>query len=231
MAHGRAGPDALRAAASEFVRRAEDALAAIARHGAALVPEGGTVLTICNSQGAIRPMIEARKLGRAFRVVALETRPWRQGLLTSKQLHEAGVDVALAVDSAMWTLLDEADIVLVGADAIARNGDVVNKVGTGALATLARDKGVPLHCCAETFKLAFDAATGRDVRIEERESVEIVEPGELPTGVRVRNPVFDVTDAGKVASYVTDLGILRDPVALVDAARRAWSLDTLSPTK
>lgn len=217
-----ARPAALRAAADEFLHRAEDALSQIASQGAALIPEGGTVLTICNSQGAIRPMIEARKLGRAFEAIALETRPWRQGLLTATQLHKGGVSVSLAVDSAMWFLLDEADVVLVGADAIAVNGDVVNKIGTAALATLAREKGVPFHCCAESFKVALGAPTGRDVHIEERASTEIVKPGELPVGVRVRNPVFDVTDAANVTSYVTELGVLRSASELAAAARRAW---------
>jgi ribose 1,5-bisphosphate isomerase len=218
---GRAGPDALREAAAEFARRAEDALAAIGRHGAALVPEGGTVLTICNSQGAIAPMLEARRQGRAFEAIALETRPWRQGLLTVAQLAKGDVRASLAVDSAMWALLDEADVVLVGADSLAKNGDVVNKIGTAALSVLARDKRVPLHVCAETFKVDMAAATGADVRIEEREAVEVVKPGEVPPSVRIRNPVFDVTPHACVTSYVTELGALRKD-DLLDGARKQW---------
>jgi ribose 1,5-bisphosphate isomerase len=166
-------------------------------------------------------MVEARRQGRRFHAIALETRPWRQGVLTVTQLAKAGVDCSLAVDSAMWTLLREADVVLVGADALAANGDVVNKIGTGALAILARERGVPLHCCAETFKVAVDAATGSDVRIEEREATEIVRPGEIPASVRVRNPVFDVTPGACVASYVTELGILRHEELLRDA-KKQW---------
>jgi len=214
----------LREAADEFVRRADAALAEIGRVGAALVPEDGTVLTICNSQGASQPMLEARKLGRRFQAVALETRPWRQGLLTAKQLAAGGVDTSFAVDSAMWTLLDDADVVLVGADSLAQNGDVVNKVGTAALAQLARDKGVPFHCCAETFKLHPRAPTGKDVPIEERESVEVAKPGELPPGVRIRNPVFDATPHGLVTSYVTELGRLTSGRELVEAARKSWEI-------
>ncbi|HWH09243.1 MAG TPA: S-methyl-5-thioribose-1-phosphate isomerase [Candidatus Thermoplasmatota archaeon] len=216
-------PDALRKAADEFVRRAQAALGDIGRHGAPLIEDGMTLLTICNSQGALAPMFEAARQGRRFRVVALETRPWRQGLLTVAQLHKEGVDAALAVDSAMWTLLEEADLVLTGADSIARNGDVINKVGTGGLAVLARERGVPLHCCAESFKLDASAATGKDVVIEERETTEVVQPGEIPDGVRIRNPVFDVTPNACVTSYVTEAGVLsRD--ALVKAARETWGV-------
>lgn len=214
---------ALKEAADEFTRRAEDALAEIGRQGAALVPEGGTVLTICNSQGALTPLFEAHKQGRRFQAIALETRPWRQGLLTARQLAQAGVDASFAVDSAMGLLLDEADLVLIGADTLAQNGDVVNKIGTSVLATVARDKGVPVHCCAETFKLHPAARSGADVPIEERESAEVVKPGELPPGVRVRNPVFDITPARLVTGYVTDIGRLKAD-ELVPAARKSWEI-------
>src|SRR5205823_622877 len=108
-------------------------------------------------------------------------------------------------------------------DSLAQNGDVVNKVGTAALARLAKDKGVPVHCCAETFKLHPRAATGRDVPIEERESAEVAKPGELPAGVRVRNPVFDVTPAALLTGYVTEVGQLA-PGDLGAAARKQWEI-------
>lgn len=212
---------ALKGAADEFERRAEGALEAIGRHGARLVPEGGTVLTICNSQGALTPLFAARREGRAFHAIALETRPWRQGLLTARQLHEHGVSASLAVDSAMWHLLQDASVVLVGSDSIAMNGDVVNKVGTGGLSVLARERGVPFYVCAETFKVDPASPTGEDVPIEERESAEVVRTGEVPEGVLIRNPVFDVTPHRCVTGYVTELGVLKAS-ELADAARRAW---------
>lgn len=214
----------LAAAAAEFQRRAEAALAQIGKHGAALIPDGGVVLTLCNSQGAITPMLEAHAQGKRFEAIALETRPWRQGILTAAQLQEAGIDTSFAVDSAMWTLLDEADIVLVGADSLAQNGDVVNKIGTAALASLAFTRGVDVYCCAETFKLHPGAATGKDVPIEERESAEVAKPGELAPGVRIRNPVFDVTPHPLITGYVTEIGRLtRDE--LVPAAKKSWEID------
>ncbi|MFA5861611.1 MAG: S-methyl-5-thioribose-1-phosphate isomerase [Candidatus Thermoplasmatota archaeon] len=214
---------ALQEAASEFTRRAGAALTDIGRHGAALISDGSVVLTICNSQGAITPMVEAHRQGKRFQAIALETRPWRQGLLTAKQLHEVGIDTSFAVDSAMWTLLGEADLVLVGADSLAQNGDVVNKIGTAGLAQLAHEKKVPFHCCAETFKLHPRAATGADVPIEERGAVEVAKPGDLPAGVHIRNPVFDVTPHALITSYVTELGCLKRD-ELVPAARNQWEV-------
>lgn len=216
----------LREAADEFEQRAEGALDALAKHGAALVPDdGGTVLTICHSQGALRPMIEAARQGKAFRVIAFETRPWRQGHLTVRQLHDAGLkDVSIAVDSAAWMLLQEASLVLCGADTVARNGDVINKIGTGGLAVLARERGVPMYSCFETFKLAPQWQTGDDVPIEERESAEVVKTGEVPEGVRIRNPVFDVTPHALLQGYVTELGVLKAS-DLWPAAKKAWEME------
>lgn len=208
-------------AAAEFEARATRALDTIGRNGATLVEDGMTVMTICNSQGALAPLFEAHRAGQRFHVIALETRPWRQGILTVGQLAKEGLDASLAVDSAAWSLLPECQLVLTGADAIARNGDVVNKVGTGGLAVLARERGVPVHVCAETFKLDSRRARGEDVPIEERETTEIVAPGEVPATVRIRNRVFDVTQAALVRSYVTELGILSKE-QLVPAAAREW---------
>lgn len=214
-------PQSLRTAATEFERRATTALANIGRNGAALVENDATIMTICNSQSALAPLFEAARQGKRFSVIALETRPWRQGLLTVAQLAKEGLDASLAVDSAAWSLLPECDLILTGADSVARNGDVINKVGTGALGVLARERSVPQYVCAETFKIHPRALAGADVPIEEREIAEVVAPGEIPDKVKVRNPVFDVTDHRLVKGYVTELGILsRDE--LIDAARRAW---------
>jgi len=214
-------PGSLRAAAEAFEERAATALAQLGRHGASLIADDMTVMTICNSQGALAPIFEARREGRRFEVIALETRPWRQGLLTVAQLAKEGVAASLAVDGAAWSLLPECDLVLTGADSIARNGDVINKVGTGGLGILARERGVPQYCCAETFKLHPRAATGAEVPIEERETAEVVKAGEVPAVVRIRNPVFDVTDHGLVKSYVTELGVMRRD-EMVAAAQAAW---------
>lgn len=214
-------PGSLRRAADEFDLRARSALTDIATNGAALIEDGMSVMTICNSQGALAPLFEARRQGRRFHVIALETRPWRQGLLTVAQLAKEGIDASLAVDSAAWSLLPACQLVLTGADSIARNGDVINKVGTGGLGILAKERGVPVYVCAETFKLHPRAAKGADVPIEERETAEVVQHGEVPETVRIRNPVFDVTEHRLIRSYVTELGVLpRDE--MLEKAKAQW---------
>lgn len=213
--------ETLRRVAADFDARAAKAVDEIGRHGAPLIEEGATVLTICNSQGALAPIFEAARQGRRFHVIALETRPWRQGLLTVGQLAKEGVDASLAVDSGAWSLLRETDLVLTGADSIAKNGDVVNKIGTGGLAVLARERGVPVYTCAETFKIDLKREQGEDVPIEEREVAEVVQPGEVPANVRVRNPVFDVTQHRFLKGYVTEVGVLSRET-LIAEAQRAW---------
>ena len=150
----------------------------------------------------------------------LETRPWRQGVLTARQLAEEGVPVRFLVDAAMGAALEGADAVVTGADTIAANGDVINKIGTSLLSLCAQDAGVPFHVAAEAFKVDLEAPTGRDVRIEERPATEVLD--EPIDGVDVLNPVFDVTPAARVTAIVCDMGVLR-PVELADAYRRVWA--------
>lgn len=215
---------ALRRAADEFVERSGRALADIGRLGASLVKDGGTYLTHCNSQAAVGVFREAWRGGKRFRVVATETRPWRQGLLTSRQLREAGVeDVIFVVDSAVRLLLDEGlDGVVVGADTIAANGDVVNKIGTSLVALAAREHRVPFWVAAESYKVDLRATTGRDVPIEERETSEVAEAADLAEGVVVRNPVFDYTPAAWISSILSEAGMVQ-PADISHFARKAWS--------
>ncbi len=213
---------ALRRAAAEFETRSLAALDAIGRIGADLIVEGGSVYTHCNSQAALSVFKTARQEGRGFRVYADETRPWKQGYLTVKQLVESGVDTVFVVDAAAYTVLrGGVDAVIIGCDTIAANGDVINKIGTSALALMCRDLEIPLYVCAETYKVATDVPTGADVPIEERDTEEVTRGEEVPDGVKVYNPVFDVTPAALVTEVITETG--RVPATEVAAiARKAW---------
>jgi ribose 1,5-bisphosphate isomerase len=217
--------DALRRAALEFHERTHASLAAIARYGGALIQADKTYLTHCNSQAAVAVFRGGVERGQRFRVVATETRPFRQGLLTVRDLKEAGVgDVDLAVDSAAFTLLEQGPVaaVVVGADTIAANGDVVNKIGTAQVALAAHERGVPFYVAAETFKVDARAANGAQVPIEERDASEVVDPAELPPGVHVVNPVFDVTPSRWIAAVITELGVVK-PKDVLALAREAWT--------
>ena len=194
---------------------------AIGRHGVALIEPGSRVLTHCNAGAlavshlgtATAPMYLAHEAGIRFHVYVDETRPVLQGSrLTSWELTQAGIDHTLICDSAAAHLMADGaiDLVVVGADRVTANGDTVNKIGTRALAIVAKYHGVPFYvaCPSSTFDPA--TATGVDVDIEERPAAEVT--GSIPAvvGVKVRNPAFDVTPAELVTAYVTEFGVLEE---------------------
>jgi methylthioribose-1-phosphate isomerase len=197
----------------------------LAELGAALLPPGAVVLTHCNTGAlatggpgtALGIVRVAWHLGRLARVYATETRPLLQGArLTAWELWREGIPCTLVVDGAAGALLARrrVDAVLVGADRIARNGDVANKVGTYALAVLARAHGVPFYVAAPTSSLDLSAPDGSHIPIEERSPEEVRRLGGLalaPEGVEALNWAFDVTPAAYVDAIVTERGIARPP--------------------
>lgn len=212
--------EALEKAASEFQERSSAAVAAIGRHAAGLIEDGGTYLTHCNSQAALAGFKAAHADGRRFKVVCTESRPWKQGHITARELAAAGVDVTMIVDSAAYHVMPSIDRVFVGCDTIAANGDAINKIGTSTLALVAGTLGKPFHVCGETYKVDLDTPSGAEVVIEERVVSEIADPKDFP-GVRFLNPVFDVTPASRVTAVLTEFGAVA-PRDLAASARKAW---------
>lgn len=198
---------------------------AIGRAGQHLITPGCGVLTHCNAGAlavselgtATAPMYLAHDAGVAFRVYAGETRPLLQGSrLTAWELMHAGLDVTLICDSMAARIMAEGaiDLVLVGTDRVTRNGDVVNKIGTAAIAILARHFDIPFYVACPSS--TFDPATpdGASVVIEERAGDEVRNlfgHATAPSGIRVRNPAFDVTPHKLVSAFVTDAGLLMPP--------------------
>ena len=212
---------------------AEDAAmcAAIGRCGAPLVKPGANVLTHCNAGAlavsqlgtATAPLYVAHREGVRFHVYVDETRPVLQGArLTSWELTAAGIDHTLICDSAAAHLMAEnsVDLVLVGTDRVAANGDTANKIGTRALAIVARYHDVPFYVACPSS--TFDPATrrGDDIVIEERDAGEVTAGIPAVAGVKVRNPAFDVTPAELVAGYVTDRGLFANAAELRDGMHR-----------
>jgi methylthioribose-1-phosphate isomerase len=209
--------------------QAEDIAASlrIGEHGAPLVRDGITVLTHCNTGRlatagdgtALAVLFAAWKRGVRFRVLADETRPLLQGArLTALELAAAGIPVQVVVDGAAAGLIarGQVQLVLVGADRIAQNGDVANKVGTYGLALACAAHQVPFHVVAPLSSFDLRVADGSGIPIEERD------PGEVLTlagqalaakGVSARNPAFDITPARLVTGFVTDAGVLAPPFA------------------
>jgi methylthioribose-1-phosphate isomerase len=197
----------------------------IGEHALALVPDGATVLTHCNAGAlatggigtALAPIYLAHERGMGVKVFADETRPLLQGSrLTAWELGKAGVDVTVIADnmSAALFQLDPPDVVLVGSDRIAANGDVANKVGTYGLAVLAKHHGVPFYALAPTSTVDLATATGSDIPIEHRDADEVrMGFGKLtaPADTPVWSPAFDVTPAELVTGIVTEQGISQAP--------------------
>ena len=200
---------------------------AIGRNGAPLIPDGKTVLTHCNAGalatagygtalGVIRSAISA---GRRIDVFADETRPFLQGArLTVWELQHDGIPATLITDNMAGHFLKSGRIgsVVVGADRIAANGDVANKIGTYSLAVLAKENGVPFYVAAPVSTLDLTLASGDAIPIEERAAAEVTQVFGVPVapeGTAVRNPAFDVTPNRYVTAIITERGIARQPYA------------------
>ena len=193
--------------ADEFIERSEKALETIGRYGAGRIPDGATILTHCNSSAALQCIIQAHRDGKDIRVFNTETRPWLQGHITARTLAKEGIDVTMIVDSAVRYFMRDIDIVVVGADTIASNGAVINKIGTSQIALVAHEARVPFIVCAETYKFSPETVIGKLVKIEERDPSEIANPEDFP-GVKFRNPVFDATPPEYIDAIVTEIGVI-----------------------
>lgn len=198
---------------------------AIGENGESLIKDGDGVLTHCNAGAlataglgtALAVLYVAKKKGRKFSAFADETRPLLQGArLTTWELMRDGIDVTLLCDNMAGTLMKEGKItkVIVGADRIAKNGDVANKIGTYSVAVLANYHGIPFYVAAPYSTLDLTLENGKEIPIEERDKREVTEGlGRkiAPPDVKVFNPAFDVTPNKLVTAIVTERGIIYPP--------------------
>lgn len=195
------------------------------RFGAELIPDGATVLTHCNAGalatagygtalGVIRAAVES---GKKVAVFADETRPFLQGArLTAWELHKDNIPVTLITDNMAGHFMKagKIDCIVVGADRIASNGDVANKIGTYSVAVLAKENNIPFYVAAPISTLDLNIASGEQIPIEERVTTEVthVKGAQLaPEGINVANPAFDVTPNRYVAAIITERGVARPP--------------------
>jgi methylthioribose-1-phosphate isomerase len=198
---------------------------AIGAHGAALVPQDANILTHCNAGalatagygtalGVIRGAVEA---GRNVRVLADETRPFLQGArLTAWELIKDGIDTTVITDNMAGSIMRKGDIdlVVVGADRIAANGDTANKIGTYSVAVLAKEHGIPFYVAAPWSTIDLSTSDGDAIPIEERSAREVTHVGSnqlAPEGAHIRNPSFDVTPAKYITAIITEKGVYRAP--------------------
>ena len=196
---------------------------AIGRHGASLIEPGQGILTHCNAGGlatadygtALAVIFAAHEQGTPLRVFADETRPLLQGArLTAWELQRRGIPVTLICDNMAAQVMKEGkvQIVVVGADRIASNGDTANKIGTYGVALLARAHGIPFYVAAPSSTFDLSIADGSAIPIEQRDPREITHGfgrQTAPDGIDVYNPAFDVTPAELIAGIITEKGIIR----------------------
>ncbi len=199
---------------------------AIGEYGLTLVNDGDGVLTHCNAGRlaaarygtATAPIYLAHERGYRLHVFADETRPLLQGArLTAYELHHAGIDVTLICDNMSAAVMKQGlvQVVFVGCDRVAANGDTANKIGTSVVACVAKQYGVPVYICAPTATIDMQCSTGEDIPIEQRNPSEVTElwyeKRMAPLDIKVYNPAFDVTDHTLIAGIITEYGIARPP--------------------
>jgi methylthioribose-1-phosphate isomerase len=195
------------------------------RHGAPLMPSSGGVLTHCNAGalatagygtalGVIRAAVEQ---GKKIHVYADETRPFLQGSrLTAWELMKDGIPTTVISDNMAGAMMKQGKIgaIVVGADRIAANGDVANKIGTYTVAVLAKEHGIPFYVAAPISTVDLETPDGSGIPIEQRSSKEvshIAGKQMVPDGVQIENPAFDVTPAKYVAAIITERGVAKAP--------------------
>jgi methylthioribose-1-phosphate isomerase len=196
-------------------------------HGAELVPSSARILTHCNAGAlatagygtALGVIRAAAEQGKTIAVLADETRPFLQGArLTAWELVRDGINTTVITDNMAGAMmrLGQVDLVVVGADRIAANGDVANKIGTYSVAVLAREHGIPFYVAAPLSTVDLNTPDGSLIPIEERTDREVTHVGATrvtPEGAQIRNPAFDVTPAKYVTAIITERGIARAPFA------------------
>ncbi len=201
----------------------EEATRKLSQLGAELIKDGSGILTHCNTGPlatagygtALGVIIYAHRQGKRLKVFATETRPRCQGArLTAWELKQAKIPFTLITDSTAGYLMQQkkVDLVIVGADRIARNGDTANKIGTYTLAVLAKENGIPFYVAAPTSTIDPDIASGDEIPIEERSPEEVTHIGGVriaPEGVEAINPAFDITPHQYITAIITEKGIIR----------------------
>lgn len=215
----------LREEAIEIHREDEQINKQIGEHLLTVLKDGMGILTHCNAGAlattkygtATSPMYLAKERGWDLKIYADETRPRLQGsTLTAFELYQAGIDVTVITDSMAAVVMSEGkiDAIIVGADRVAANGDVANKIGTLGVSILAKQYNIPFYVAVPTPTIDLEAKTGKDIPIEEREKEEVIKGfGQYtaPAGVSVYNPAFDVTPNENITAIVTEKGIVRAP--------------------
>lgn len=211
--------------ANSFIENSRKAVEKIGQIGSRRIRDGDTVLTHCNSIAAISVISAAHKSGKKIKVIATESRPRFQGITTIGMLDRLGIETELIVDSAARSVMNEVDLVVVGADVITANGTLVNKIGTAQIALCAREARTSFMVAAETYKFSPETILGELVTIEERKPEEVLSDISKYKNVRVRNPAFDVTPHQYIDLICTEAGAISPEMSyIIIKERLGWEM-------
>jgi ribose 1,5-bisphosphate isomerase len=207
------------AVSHQFLAELEESKERIAEIGAKRIRNNSVILTHCHSSTVTCMLKKAKQNGIDFQVICTETRPVFQGRVTAKEMLDAGIKTTFIVDSATRFFMNQVDLAIVGADAITSEGNVINKIGTGAVALVADEARTPFYVVSELLK--FDPATmyGDYEKIEERSASEVWK--NAPTGLVIRNPAFDVTRRDFIHGIICEEGII-SPHSIAEVIQRKY---------
>ena len=205
--------------ANQFLNNLERSREEIATIGANRIRNGSVIFTHCHSSTVTYMLQKAKQQGKIFEVICTETRPIFQGRKTAKEMLDLNLKTTMIVDSAARHFMNQADIVLVGSDAITSEGNVINKIGTSLIALAAHEARTPFYVVSELLK--FDPATihGDYEKIEERDSSEVWK--DPPKKLIIRNPAFDVTRRDYIHGIICEEGII-SPHSTMEVVRRKY---------
>jgi len=205
--------------ASSFLKDLEASRENTAEIGAKRIRDGSVVFTHCHSSTVTLLIAKAKSDGKIFKVICTETRPAFQGRITAKELVDLGLETTFIVDSAARSFMGDVDLVIVGADAITSEGNVVNKIGSSGIAVLANEARVPLYVVSELLKFDPETLQGECEKIEQRNPGEVWT--EAPQKLLVCNPAFDVTPNRYIHGLICEEGIIA-PQSIVEVMRRVY---------
>lgn len=212
--------------ANRFIENSQKAVDKIGQIGSRRIRDGDVILTHCNSLAAISVIRTAHKMGKKIKVIATESRPRYQGITTIGMMEELGIETELIVDSAVRSIMNEVNLVVVGADVITANGTLVNKIGTAQIALSAHEARTSFMVAAETYKFSPMTILGELVTIEERGPDEVLSDISNYKHVRVRNPAFDVTPHQYIDLICTEAGVIPPEMSYVIIKERlGWEIE------
>jgi ribose 1,5-bisphosphate isomerase len=204
---------------NQFLKELEDSKEHIAEIGANRIHDNSVVFTHCHSSTVTRLLAKAKADGKNIKVICTETRPAYQGRITANELVGLGIETTFIVDSAARSFMKNIDIVIVGADAITSDGNVVNKIGSSTIAVLAHEARVPFYVVSELLKFDPETLNGECEKIEQRSPNEVWK--EAPPKLIVRNPAFDVTSNRYIHGLICEEGIIA-PQTIVEVMHRKY---------